>query len=67
MVGSLAPMGASILEEILRTAGIRLAETARTFRSLKSNAKVKKITRKSQGNFRVMRLEKWQTNLHYRI
>lgn len=83
MVGTLAPMGASILfcflekpfnytlcaktKKILWTAGIGITETARTIRSEKP-CEGKKITRKSQGNFRVVRLEKWQTNLnlHYR-
>lgn len=85
MVGSIAPMGASILfcfEKSPSTA-LRLTkqkrycgqrenapklrgETARTIRS-KKHCEGKKITRKSQGNFRVVRLEKWQTNLRYHI
>ncbi len=64
MVGSLAPIVASY--RVARKAGIRITETARTIRS-KKHCEGKKITRKSQGNFRVVRLEKWQTNLRYRI
>jgi len=56
MVCFLAPMGASY--RVARTAGKWMTETARAIRFLKSPAKIKKITRKSQGNFRVIRLDK---------
>jgi hypothetical protein len=62
MAGFLAPIVTSILEEILWKAGKWMTETARAIRSrnvgIKSSAKIKKITRKSQGNFRVIRLDK---------
>ncbi|MEY2630549.1 MAG: hypothetical protein RLZZ469_1446, partial [Bacteroidota bacterium] len=60
-------------KKIQRTAGIGITETAQAIAlpirftrvASKKPCEGKKITRKSQGNFRVMRLEKWQTNLRY--